>query len=242
MPQYLVRYTEGNTLGPFDIYLSGSSGETLYASGITKNELVNGYVVSFPDGVPSSSVVVTNTAFGCSNEEILIFPSATPSITPTTSIPASITPTPTITPTKSPTITPTLTVTPTRTPGPTITPTQTPTITPSLSIGTTTTPTPTPTITRTPSITPSSGVPVVYEQYTGCGYGNSISAACNDAANNRTLYSNCDSFIFGAGCVVYTDIAGNNPLTGYNYVFINFGTWDISSFDGTIIQYSSIQC
>jgi hypothetical protein len=242
MPQYLVRYTEGNTLGPFDIYLSGSSGETLYASGITKNELVNGYVVSFPDGVPSSSVVITNTAFGCSNEEILIFPSATPSITPTTSIPASITPTPTITPTKSPTITPTLTVTPTRTPPPTITPTQTPTITPSLSVGTSITPTPTPTITRTPSITPSTLPPITIYTYTGCGYGLTVSEACSDSANNRTLYSDCSTFAFGIGCTIYVDSGGNTPLTSYTNVFMNGATWDVNQLTGVVTAYSSIQC
>lgn len=242
MPQYFIQYTQGNTLGPFDIYLSGSSGETLYASGVTKNELVNGYVVVFPDGVPSSSVVITNTAFGCSNEEILIFPSATPTITPSNSIPASITPTPSITPTKTPTITPTLTVTPSRTPPPTITPSRTVTITPSPTIGTTLSPTPTPTITRTPSITPSAGIPPIYEEFTGCGYGNTVSEACSDSANNRTLYSDCGSFAFGVGCTIYLDSAGNIPLTSYDNVFMNSATWDVNNSTGVITAYSSIQC
>jgi hypothetical protein len=242
MPQYLVRYTEGNTLGPFDIYLSGSGGETLYASGITKNELANGYVVSFPDGVPSSSVVVTNTAFGCSNEEILIFPSATPSITPTRSIPASVTPTPTITPTKSPTITPTLTVTPTRTPPPTITPTQTPTITPSLSVGTSITPTPTPTVTRTPSIVPTlTPTPVPLNLYNDCGRGSTAGNACSDAANNRPFYSDCGFFDFGVGCTVYVNLL-YSPLVGYEYVFINGALWNINSSTGMITAYASEQC
>jgi hypothetical protein len=242
MPQYLIQYTQGNTLGPFDIYLSGSSGETLYASGVTKNELVAGYVVVFPDGVPSSSVVVTNTAFGCSNEEILLFPSPTPTITPTNSIPASITPTPTVTPTITPTRTVTPTITPTRTPPPTAVPTITPSITPTLSIGATITPTPTPTITRTPSITPSTAPLVTIYEYTGCGYGSTVSEACSDTYNNRTLYSDCDTFAFGVGCTIYVDSGGNTPLTSYTNVFMNGANWDVNQFTGVVTAYSSIQC
>lgn len=241
MPQYLIRYTQGNTPGPFNIFLSGSSGETLYASNVTRAQLEAGYTVVFNDGIPSSSVVVTNEAFGCTNEEILIFPSPTPTITPSNSIPATITPTPTITPTKSPTVTPTLTVTPTRTPPPTITPTRTPTITPSLSIGTSITPTPTPTVTRTPSITPSATPDVIVWIYTGCGYGLTVGEACSDSANNRTLYSECGFAEFGNGCTVYIDSL-ITPLTGYTNVFINGANWDISASTGVIIQYSSIQC
>lgn len=243
MPQYVIRYTQGNTSGPFDIYLSGSSGETLYDSGVTRNQLEVGYVVSFPDGVPSSSVVITNTAFGCSNEEILIFPSPTPTITPSNSIPATITPTPTITPTITPSRTVTPTTTPTRTPPPTATRTVTPSITPTLSIGATITPSPTPTITRTPSITPSNLPIPIYNEFTGCGYGNTVGEACIDAAyNSRILYSDCAPLFFTVGCVVYLDNMGSSPLTGYPYVFINGAVWDINSSNGVITGYSSTQC
>jgi hypothetical protein len=242
MPQYLIRYTQGNTSGPFDVYLSGSSGETLYGSGITRSELEAGYVISFSDAIPSSSVVITNTAFGCSNEEILIFPSPTPTITPTRSIPASITPTPTITPTKSPTVTPTLTVTPSRTPGPTITPTQTPTLTPSATVGTSLTPTPTPTITRTPSVIPSlTPTPAPLSLYNDCGRGSTPGNACSDAGNNRPFYSDCGPFDFGIGCTVYVNVL-YSPLVGYEYVFINGALWNISNSTGMITAYASEQC
>jgi len=96
---------------------------------------------------------------------------------------------------------------------------------------------PTPTPTPTPTATPP---PSVYE-YTGCGRGTSAANACSDAANNRTLYSGCDSGTFGVGCVVYVDTFPN-PLTGYNNVFMNGATWDINSSTGAVTAYSSEQC
>jgi hypothetical protein len=244
MPQYIIQFTQGTTPGPFNIFLSGSSGETLYASNVTKTQLEAGYIVSFPDGIPSSSVVITNEAFGCATEEVLIFPTPTPTITPSTSIPASPTPTPTVTPTFTPTITPTRTVTPSFTPAPTITPTRTPTRTPTLSIGATPSLTPTPTITRTPSITPTNEPSLQFFEFTGCGYGYTVPDACYDySLNFRTLWSDCDLYSFGPGCGVFIDpFGGGTPLTGWNYVFINGAVWDVSSFTGTIIQYSSTQC
>ncbi len=80
----------------------------------------------------------------------------------------------------------------------------------------------------------------VYE-YTGCGRGSSVAAACSDASNNRTFYSDCDSGTFGVGCYVYVDTFPN-PLTGYNNVFMNGATWDISAVTGIITAYSSEQC
>jgi len=114
--------------------------------------------------------------------------------------------------------------TPTPTPTRTSTPTPTPTITPT----TTTTPTPTPTI---PSLT----------TYTGCGYGVNESATCLDAENNRTLYSDCNSLSFGAGCYVFVDTFPN-PLTGYNFVQINGATWAINSITGQITGLAGEQC
>jgi hypothetical protein len=58
----------------------------------------------------------------------------------------------------------------------------------------------------------------------------------------RTLYSDCSSGAFGNGCNVYVDAGGNNPLTGYTYVFMNGALWDINSSTGVIIVYSSTQC
>ena len=245
MPTYVIYYDQGNSPGPFNVYLSGSSGQTLYAAGVTINELQVGYLVNVPIGVPSSSIVVTNEAFGCSNEEILPFPSPTTTTTPTPTVTPSITPTRTITPSITPTITPSRTITPTITPSRTITPTATPTITPSFSTGASPTPTPTPTITRTPSITPTPSPSVLpLYQYTNCGWGNTPGVACGDAYNS--LWSICPPGGFGVGCSLYTDALGTIPLSNYSnfpyYVFINGALWDYSVYFNYIWAYSSQQC
>jgi hypothetical protein len=89
----------------------------------------------------------------------------------------------------------------------------------------------------TPAPTPSE----VYE-FTGCGRGNNVSEACNDAGINfRTFYSNCTTGTFGIGCYVYVDTFPN-PLTGYTNVFMNGASWDINSSTGQVTGYSSEQC
>ena len=80
----------------------------------------------------------------------------------------------------------------------------------------------------------------VYE-FTGCGRGSNVANACSDASNNRTFYSDCTTGTFGVGCYVYVDTFPN-PLTGYNNVFMNGSTWDISSVTGIITALSSVQC
>jgi hypothetical protein len=134
------------------------------------------------------------------------------------------------TPTPTPTITPTKTVTPTVTPTNTVTPT--PTVTSGL--------TPTPTATGTPTPTPTP-TPSSLTTYTGCGRGATESSTCADAANNRTFYSDCNSFSFGIGCYVYVDTFPN-PLTGYNFVQINGATWAINSSSGIITGLATEQC
>jgi hypothetical protein len=159
----------------------------------------------------------------------------TPTPTPTVTSTSTPTPTPSMT---GATPTPTITATSTSTPTPTAssggpTPTPTPTATP------TSTPTPTPTSTSTPTPTPTSGG---VTSFGGCGYGSSVSAACNDAGiNNRTLYSDCDAGSFGVGCYVYVDTFPN-PLTGYTNVFMNSACWDINSSTGIVTAFSSVQC
>ena len=123
-------------------------------------------------------------------------------------------------PAATPTPTPTATAVP-----PTNTPTPTPTATPGGA-----TPTPTPTATTIPLTT-----------YTGCGRGNTLGGVCDDAANNRTFYSDCGPFDFAVGCYVYVDTFPN-PLTGYDYVYINGATWDINNSTGQITAFSSVQC
>lgn len=128
--------------------------------------------------------------------------------------------------------------TPTPTPTLTLTPTLTPTGTPSVT--TTPTPTITPTFTPTQTITPTAAGTF---EYGTCGRGQSVSEACNDAGiNSRTFYSNCNSGSFGIGCTVYVDSAGNTPLTGYSYIFMNGANWNIVDTTGIVFAYSSEQC
>jgi hypothetical protein len=96
---------------------------------------------------------------------------------------------------------------------------------------------PSPSVTPTPTPTP---IPPL-TTYTGCGRGDNVSETCSDASNNRTFYSDCDTFDFGAGCYVYVDTFPN-PLTGYNNVYMNGSTWDISPVTGIVIDLSSVQC
>jgi hypothetical protein len=83
-----------------------------------------------------------------------------------------------------------------------------------------------------------------YTEFTGCGEGNNVSAACNDALiNNRTFYSNCNSSTLGAGCTIYSGISPvPTALTGYSNAFMNGVSWDINSSTGVIINASSVQC
>jgi hypothetical protein len=89
-----------------------------------------------------------------------------------------------------------------------------------------------------PTPTPT---PILYTEFTGSGRGSDEATACTDASNNRTFYSDCDGGSFGVGCYVYIDQVPN-ALTGYNNVFMNGATWDISSVTGLVTAYSSEQC
>jgi len=156
MPQYLITYDQGNSPGPFNIFLSGALGPiSLYASNVTRAQLEAGYVVAFDDSIPSSSVLVDNMAYGCATEEIMPFPTRTPSITPSVSRTPSVTPSISFTPTTTPSVTRTPTATPSSTPSISITSTATPSATPSVTPGVSVTPTPSITISRTPSATPA---------------------------------------------------------------------------------------
>jgi hypothetical protein len=128
-----------------------------------------------------------------------------------------ITPTPTAT---------SMVPTPTSTPVPPPTPTATPV------------PPPTATSTPVPEPTPT---PEMLYTYTGCGRGTTVPGTCFDVNNNRTFYSNCTSFDFTIGCAVYIDTFPN-PLTGYDYVYINGSTWNINSSTGIITGFASEQC
>lgn len=179
MPTYVIYYNQGNTPGPFDIYLSGSGGLTLYASDVSQYALLNGYVITFPDGIPSSSVAVFDISYGCFTDQNIPWPSVSPSVTP------SITRTPSITPsiTVSPSITPSVTKTPSVTPSVTPPPSVSPSLTPSSSPNTSPSSTPSVTPTRTPSPT----VPIIYNEnfYLVSPGANSAYLACYSYINNN---------------------------------------------------------
>ncbi len=69
-----IYYEEGNANGPYNVYLSGSSGLTVYGLGVTQAQMEAGYVISLPSGFTSSSVVIYNMAYGCSTEDNVPFP------------------------------------------------------------------------------------------------------------------------------------------------------------------------
>jgi len=132
---YIVRLaSNSNALGPFNVYVD----TVIYYSAQTRNEMLNGVVVTLECVTPS--------------------PTATPTLTPTptqTDPMTGTTQTPTPTPTNNETPTPTPTNTPTsQTPKPTPTNTETPTQTPTQSNTETPTNTPTPTTTPTPTNEP----------------------------------------------------------------------------------------
>jgi len=88
---YIVRLTSNsNALGPFNIFID----DVIYLSDVTRDEMIDGVIVTLECGTPTPTQTPTNTP--------------TPSFTPTN------TPTPTETPTQTPT--PTHTPTPSATP------------------------------------------------------------------------------------------------------------------------------
>jgi hypothetical protein len=100
---------------------------------------------------------------------------------------------------------------------------------------------PSPSVTPTPSPTP---IPPL-TTYTGCGRGNTVEAACSDAVNARTFYSNCGPFEFTTGCYVYLNTSAD-PLIAFDYVFIpdafEGSLWNINNSTGQITGLSDPQC
>jgi hypothetical protein len=248
MPTYIVYYSQGNSNGPFSIYLSGSSGLNLYASPVTKAQLELGYTVTFPDGIPSSSVDVFDISYGCFTEQNIPFPSVSPSVTPSLSITPTKTPSITVSPSKTPTPTKTPSVTPSITPPPSIT--RTPSVTPSISRspGASPTPTPTPSITRTPSSSPppnyvaygaTTGYPQAYQacyQYNLYGF------------NGSNLYvTNPPGLVVGAtvyqlGAFGYTPLVGGNNWYAMGSWIVPFATPYQINNSGVIIATQYPNC
>lgn len=131
---YFVTIT-GDAVGAFDIYYDTASAGTQLASGVSRQDMINGRYVT---GVPTtaSAIIVYNSDSSCQNYVTYLL--GTPTPTPTSTPTPTPTPTPTILDctiatgsvsiaTLTPTPTPTNTPTPTPTNTPTITPTPTPT-------------------------------------------------------------------------------------------------------------------
>jgi hypothetical protein len=223
MPDFYIYYEEGNANGPYNVYLSGSSGLTVYGLGVTQAQMEAGYVISLPSGFTSSSVVVYNMAFGCSTEDNVPFPTPTLSPTPTISVTPSKTPSISVTPsiTATPSVTPT--ITPSITPPPSNTPSITPSITPSQTSLISPSPTPSITISATPSVTP----PVSSALYMGT-ISNSYTAAylaCAGFAMNRGYYT-----LPYTGLAVGSVLYDNSNLT---IPFVGNGNWIAVSYLGT---------
>lgn len=231
--KYVVNYIEGNTSGPFDIYLSGSSGLSIYATNVDKSVLETGYVVQFDSTVASSSAIISNKAYGCANEEQLFFPTPTPTITPTISVSPTRPPSLSLTPTTTPSITPTISISPTRTPSISVSPFGTPsmsaTATPSISISKTpslspgasmsTTPSPTPSI----SITPSPTIGYKTLQLSNPPGNNTIFDTCT-ITSGLTYYYN-PGWVITNGLRIYTDSALTNRLYTSNPLAAGYYVW-----------------
>ena len=157
---YIVRLTSNsNALGPFNVYVD----DIIYYSGASRNDMINGIVVTLECGTPTPTPTPTPTETATNTPTPTETPTQTPSIgaspspteTPTQTPTVTTTSTPTVTTTSTPTETPTNTPTETYTSTPTSTPTETPTETPTNTPTETPTNTPTTTTTNTTSVTPT---------------------------------------------------------------------------------------
>ena len=194
---YIVRLTSNsNALGPFNIYID----DVIYLSAVTRNEMLNGVVVTLECGTPTPTQTPTNTP--------------TPTQTPTNTPTPSFTPTQTQTPSETPTQTPTPTETPTQTPTPTHTPT----------------PSATPQIFEIvivyqngDPIFTQDGLQLISQQeaYTfsvTSGLTSSINA-CFETTYNQTLYSSSSTWDLVTN--LFTDSSLNNPFNGGNNWYSN---------------------
>jgi hypothetical protein len=214
MPTYTIFYTEGTANGPYDVYLSGSSGLTLYGSGITQTQMEEGYIISLPNGFTSSSVVIFDMAFGCATQDNVPFPTPSVSITPSISVTPSTTPSISITPSVSATPSVTPTVTPSLTPPPSVTPSITPSITPSQTPLISISPTPSITISRTPSVTPSTPSNLLYVGTPAGVYTAGYLACAAYPSMANTAYYILAGGSTAPGNVLYSNPACTIPVVG----------------------------
>jgi hypothetical protein len=123
---YIVRLaSNSNALGPFNVFVD----DVIYYSAATRNQMINGVVVSILCETPTPTPTPTNTETPTQTPTNTETPTQTPTntVTPTVTATPGASPTQTPTNTETPTPTPTNTETPTQTPTNTETPTQTPT-------------------------------------------------------------------------------------------------------------------
>jgi hypothetical protein len=222
MPDFYIYYQQGTANGPYDVYLSGSSGLTLYGTGITQAQMNAGYVISLPSGFTSSSVVVFDMAYGCATQDIVPFPTPSVSITPSISITPSRTPSVTVTPTRTVTPSVTISVTPSVTPPPSNTPSITPSITPSKTPLISLTPTPSISISRTPSRTPPSS---------NIFYMGTCSNSYTAAYLACSAYNSCRAYFI----LPYAGLTTGNTLydnAACTIPFIGNGNWIALSYNG----------
>ena len=216
MPDFYIYYQQGTANGPYDVYLSGSSGLTLYGSGVTQTQMNAGYVISLPSGFTSSSVVVFDMAYGCATQDNVPFPTPTLSPTPTISVTPSRTPSISVTPSKTPSILVTPTATPSITPPPSNTPSITPSITPSQTPGISISPTPSITISATPSVTPSAAGGSLYIGTAASTYGSAYAACLDYSTSAGFPYYIPGGESLGNGTVLYIDSICTIPVIGNN--------------------------
>ena len=124
--------TAGSTIGPFSVYHTLYSPSNLLVTGVTRQQLVDGYYIEVDT---LYNVLLVKSTGKCGTEDTFVY-----SIVPT---PAPVTPAPTPSPTAAP-------VTPAPTPAPTAAPTAAPVAPPSTSP----TPAPTPEPTASPTAAP----------------------------------------------------------------------------------------
>jgi hypothetical protein len=229
MPQYVIYYEEGETNGPFSIFLSGSSGLTLYSSSVSLAQLQAGFIITFDDGIPSSSVLIDTQAYGCDVAQQLTFPSPTPTRTPSITITPSITRTPSLTPTITPSYTPSITVPPSLTPSITLSISTSPPLSPGASLS----PTPTISVTRTPSATPTAGGVSITVTNSGsnpypiqAGNGSASGTISNTTSNSIYVYLvfnsagyNSGTFNNDTGIVGATNLSVSGTITSYGQKF-----------------------
>lgn len=147
MAQVVIRLTlSTNSLGPYSIYVD-SLDNTPVATGITRDELLAGYIIDLPSNIGGTeyTIFIENNQVGCEEiiqRKVTVYDETPlPTVTPTKT-PAS---TPQSTPLPTPSSTPESTPIPTPDSTPQGTPISTPDSTPQSTPITTSTPTPTPT-------------------------------------------------------------------------------------------------